>query len=87
MDRKVHSPPKPPDSFSREELKKVFDITPNHEPVKLLRSLEKRAKESTAAFVVLLGKDDVLRYNGAGVTAKDLLWALEKMKQLVINDE
>lgn len=65
----------------------MSDITPDFKPVKLLRSLEGRAKESSAAFVVLLGEDDRMYYKGAGLTAKDLLWALEKMKQLVIEEE
>ncbi len=64
---------------------KVKDITPDHEPVKLLRSLEKKAKKSKAAFVVLLCDDDSLDYDGCGVRAKDLLWALERMKQQVMD--
>ena len=62
------------------DIAKIHDITPKHEPVALLRCLEEDAKESVAAFVVLLKEDDEIQYEGVGVCAKDLLWAIEKMK-------
>ncbi len=66
------------------DIAKIHDITPEHEPVALLRSLEDDAKESIACFVVLLKKDDEMTYDGVGVRGKDLLWALEKMRLKVL---
>ena len=68
------------------EPKIVEDITPDFEPIKLLRSVEERAKNSTAAFVVLMKEDGALFYDGCGVCSRDLLWALEKMKMRVIDE-
>jgi hypothetical protein len=70
-------------------MTEVHDITPLHNPVSLARQMVKDAEDegSIAGFYILLNTDDSLTYQGAGVTSKDLLWALERMKGLVLNGD
>lgn len=59
---------------------KIHDITPSHNPISIARDMVDLAPSCVAGFYVLLDKNDVLIYDGAGMKRKDLLWALERLK-------
>lgn len=69
-------------------MSKIKDITPNFEPVALLRSLEERAKGAKAAIVILVNDKGDLYWDGCGVTNESFLWALRKSEyELMKNNE
>ena len=69
-------------------LAEVLDITPAHEPIGIARQMVKHAIGAKAGLYVLMGDDDKLSWDMAGHCRKDLLWALERMKQeLMMSDD
>jgi len=66
-------------------MNKTVDITPDFKPISLIRSVEEKAKESVAAFIVLVNKDGDLYYDGNGVTRQNLIWALRKLEHEIMS--
>ena len=66
---------------------KIPDITPNFQPIALLKANEGRAKESTGAFLVLVNANGDLYWDGCGVTQENILWALKKFEYEILGGE
>jgi hypothetical protein len=64
------------------------DITPAHMPIALLRAAEEQIEkeEVAAAFVLLLMEDDTIWFDGCSYKRKDLLWALDRMKHIIMTE-
>ena len=68
-------------------LAEVIDITPPHEPIGVAREMVRRAVGAKAGLYVLVHADGKLSWSMAGHARKDILWALERMKQELMNSD
>ncbi len=66
-------------------MNKIANITPNFQPIALLKANEGRAKKSTGALLVLVNKDGDLYWDGCGVSQENLLWALRKLEHEIMS--
>lgn len=69
------------------ETESVTDITPDHSPIALAKEMLKESPDAIGGFYVLIDKDDTLTYDMAAITRKDLLWAIKKMENLLLNGD
>lgn len=65
----------------------TVDITPNHNPVKLAQTMVEKAPGAVAGFFILLDEDGGLYRDMNGMSERDILWALEKCKNELLNGE
>lgn len=70
------------------EPAEVVDITPMQDPIGLARDMVVRAQTENckAAFYMLVDEDDELIYDGCAEQRKELLWALERLKAILLAD-
>ncbi len=68
-------------------MAEIIDITPEHSPLALARLMLEAAPDATAGFYCLIDKDDALNYEIAGMQRKDILWAIERMKQILFETD
>lgn len=66
---------------------KIHDITPPHEPISVARNMIERAPAATAGIAVLIDPDGLIWWEMAGHAKKDILWALVKMQQELMESE
>ena len=66
----------------------LSDITPQHNPVRMLRDVANQAIERRyiAAVVIALREDDELDVEMCAIQKKDILWAMEKYKHKLFDD-
>ena len=57
-------------------MNEVADITPDHEPISLVREAMERAPDAVACVVVLVDKDGKMWRNSCGHKKQEVLWAL-----------
>jgi len=62
----------------------IPDITPDHNPVSLARDMVDKAPGCIAGFYCLVREDNAMAYDMAGLQRQDILWALERMKILLL---
>jgi hypothetical protein len=66
-------------------MSEVTDITPDFQPLALLRANEERAKDSTCALLLLVNAEGDLYWDGCGVTQQNLIWALRKFEHEILS--
>lgn len=66
----------------------VTDITPLHDPVSLARVMGRKAQtgEFTAGFYILVRPDGTMDFDGCADQRMELVWALEKLKLMLLQD-
>ena len=64
-------------------MSEISDITPEHNPIGIIRIALKECKERecVTAFVLLVRKDGSIWHDGCSNTRENMLWALEREKQ------
>ena len=73
-------------------MSKVVDITPQHEPLSIIREAEQEIIRSrdelniVAAFVVLIDENGDLWRRAAGYQKRDVLWALMRCQNDLMNE-
>ena len=67
-------------------MAKITDITPKHYPLSLAKQMVEKAPGCTAGFCFLVNKDNTIWYDGAGHTQETLLWVLQRMIFILMND-
>lgn len=64
----------------------IADITPEHSPVALAKTMLEEAPKATGGFYVLFNGND-MDYDMCGAQRKDILWALAKMQKRLLEGD